>query len=141
MAGVRLSDLALDPRAKDEGVWVEMPGGWEARIRHNDCAQARKLRAQHLNQNKRFYRNGQPVPEDVAERQTLTVACDALLVDWRGIVDDKGKAVPFSKEKARQLLADPRYRHIVGQIVDVAIEDAAYKPGAEKDAEGNSGTS
>lgn len=64
---------------------------------------------------------------DAAERVDIQMTAGYLLVDWRGIEDENDQPVPFSKEKATELLSDPdmiEFREAVDYAVKIVGNDA-----------------
>ena len=68
--------------------------------------------------------------EELTKDQIRAAFREALarvtLKDWKGIVDAEGAAVPFSIEKAIEILSDARYAHLRDFVAEVAEDLARY---------------
>lgn len=124
-----------DERLETDGVWNQM--GKELRIKI--------ARARNPEYVKMFNRRARPhqhamrnntLSEDVAEQLMLDVEARTILVDWDGLKDADGNAVPYSPEMARDLLhAMPEFRR---HVLELAEEIGNYQRKADEEAEGNS---
>lgn len=75
--------------------------------------------------------------EDLEEFVKVAVA-EHVLVDWRGLEDEDGKAIPYSKEKSTELLTNPSYSDLFDFVMDVGGDAAVYREQAIEEAAGNS---
>lgn len=109
---MKLSDIAIDVERSEGGDWVrDIPDAGELQLK------VRGLRSKDYQQRiatqmaavPRSKRVAGRIPADVSGRIIGEAMAEHLLLDWRGLTDDNDQPLPFSKEKARQLLVDPRY--------------------------------
>jgi hypothetical protein len=67
-----------------------------------------------------------------------------LLTGWEGIADDAGNPIPYSPEKALELLSDRAMRELVKQVILAATRvgerDAEFTAAAVKNSERPSAT-
>jgi hypothetical protein len=125
---VRLKEIATDVELGEEGEWVTMTGGWRAQVRSTQCKGYRKRAAKHLHANRRFYIRKQSPPPEVTDKQALECVVEELLVGWSGIEDDDiDGPIPFSKEKAYEILGDPRYKVMLDDVADAAGEFETFR--------------
>ena len=68
-------------------------------------------------QNKRKIDSGM-IPDDLDKTMTLRIFCETILLDWRGIKDDKGVDIPYSVDAGMKLLAE------LPDLHDYLIEEA-----------------
>jgi len=64
---------------------------------------------------------------DIADRIDIQMVSSYLLLDWRGIEDDNGDPVPFSAERAKEILSDPdmvELRDAVDYAIKIVGNDA-----------------
>ena len=50
--------------------------------------------------------NNQNIPQDVSEDIMLKCYAKSILVGWKGLKDEDGKEIPYSNEKAYELLKE-----------------------------------
>lgn len=74
-----------------------------------------------------------------AELQKLTdeAAAATVLLDWRNLEGDDGQPVPYSREKALEILRDPSLWQFRQAVLDFAQHGVAYRKEAEEAALGN----
>ncbi len=75
--------------------------------------------------------------EDLEEFVKQAVA-ECVLVGWRGLQDNSGKEIPYSKEKSVELLTNPEYSDLFDFVMDVGGDAALYREHALEEAAGNS---
>lgn len=81
-------------------------------------------------------RRGKLSNERVAQLQAPAVA-EHILVGWRDLQDDDGNAIPYSKEKALELLSDPSLADLYDTVMVASNEVADFMAKGDEDAEGN----
>lgn len=125
-----LQDLAIDPKLELEGYWSEV-GEMSFKLLRGGCKKAKRLvqkvYLEELNTlrpgtkgNSKGKKNTKTKEKEedltdalfvVEEKAELEVLIDVLLVDWKGVKLSEGdkEEIPYSKEKAREILTDPQY--------------------------------
>lgn len=93
--------FAVDTKAAEEGKWFPVAPGIEFKIRRMNSIIANNIRRNLLS----AYPNG-VVPADQTEEFAVKFLAHAIIVDWKGVVDEEGKAVPFSTETAYTILKE-----------------------------------
>lgn len=88
--------------AEKNGVWVEVDDGVELKVARLNNDNAREMRRKL----EKPYRNFPTIPDHVQEGILRTVVAKTVLVDWKGITDDDGEAIPYSTEAAEKLFTD-----------------------------------
>lgn len=122
---MRFSEYLTDSTLEEDGVWMRLRRG-DAEVlvaragnsRHEDLV--RRLRKKHG----RGFR-GDELPQEVEESIALEALSKTILLDWRGIEDDEGKEIPYSSEKARELLKASRDFRL--EVTQIATEMEVYK--------------
>jgi len=127
---VKLTEIATNVDAEEEGAWIEMTRGWTGKVRSWNCKLARQMRQRHLKANRRFYASREVVPLEIVESQALELAAEVLIVDWKGIEDAEGTPIPFSTELAKTILGDPQYRRMLDDVCDAAMENETFRTAA-----------
>jgi hypothetical protein len=123
MTGLKLASLKADLAREEEGDWVEsvaFPG-----VAFKVCslnARAYTVARDTLLMRLRLRFNGQPVPPDVQAKEFGGLYCAHILRDWRGL------DVPYSGEKAEEVLCDPAYRAVLKEVEVCAARLGAIMP-------------
>lgn len=106
-----------DPNGEPLGVTFEMAGPEHPERKRIIFAQNRKFLKEYQKS------GGKPVvqePEDLEAQKLDNLA--AFTLGWKGLVDDEGKAIPFSKQAALDMYRDPEMAWLVDQL-DSALGD------------------
>jgi hypothetical protein len=136
---MKLSNMKVDHKRSEEGEWVknipEMED-LELRVRGQSCVSARVMRNKLLRGLPAKVRNDpNGLPIEVLDRMEATICVDVLLLEWRHLDD-----IPYSKEKAAELLNDPDLATF-REAISWAANRVGRQEAAAKEAElGNSGT-
>lgn len=114
---MKLSSLKVNSSRAEQGAWVkDLPGMGDLRLKvrgfsNTDYAafMAREVAAVPRDQREGGRRDGGLKPQT---RDALLIRgmVEHILVDWDGLTDEEEQPVPFSKEQAMALLADPDFR-------------------------------
>lgn len=123
-----LSKYKTDKTAEVAGVWVEMDEGVEIRVARLNNEKARDERRKL----EKPYRNFQQVPDKVSEEIMRKVVARTVLVDWRGLTDEDGKAVPYSAEKAEELFV--AYPDFLNDVVGASMARETFQAQATEAA-------
>lgn len=109
---MKLSEAKIDVQRQQQGAWVgNVPEleGLRLKVRGVGNADWRKLQMKLLETiPRKKRRNGRIDPEE-NDRVTAILLRDAGLLDWEGVEDDDGKPIPYSRDKANELLTNPEY--------------------------------
>lgn len=110
---MKLSTIAVDPKAVEDGEWVKnLPemGDLELKARGQNCAKWRKLQQTLIRELPRHLRNRPDgLPVDVQDSITNKLLARVGIMDWKNLELDDG-VKPYSKELAEKLIADPVYQ-------------------------------
>lgn len=105
-----------DPNGEPLGVTFELAGPEHPDRKRITFAQNRKF----LKAYAKTGRAEMPEPEDAEAQKKENLA--AFTLGWKGLLDEKGKEVPFSKAAALEMYRDPEMAWLVDQI-DNALGD------------------
>jgi len=137
---VKLSNLAVDSTASEEGVWAEYEAGIEFKIARLGNPRYQQELARLIG---RLSKRGQRdwAGERLEKAQRPAVARH-IIRDWRNVDDDDGNTIPYSPEKALEIISDPQYQPIYDWIMQVAQDEEEYRLSRVEEQAGNSnGTS
>jgi len=138
----RLSRIATDTDKAAEGQWIEFcPAQGEgdkplelkiARI--GNPAYTERLQ-ELVRPHRRKVRMGF---DDDLEKFVKIAVAECCLVDWRGLDDDNGKPLKYTKAKSVEILTDPIYGDLFDFVMDVAGDAALYRDASTAQMAGNS---
>lgn len=97
-----LNKYKTDKTAELNGVWIEVDDGVEWLIARLNNEKAREMRRRL----EKPYRSFANIPDKANEEILRKVIANTVLLDWKGITDDDGKLIPYSPEKAEELLKE-----------------------------------
>lgn len=136
---MKVSGLKVNVEALEQGAWVDnIPEmeGLRLKVRGIGNKDWRKLQARLFDSVPRKKRIGGRLDPDEQDRITTTCLRECGLVDWDGLENEDGSALPYSKEMAGKLLADPemaKFRDgVLWACSIVADQDAEYVKDAAK---------
>jgi hypothetical protein len=135
---VRLSDLKTDVAASEEGDWVdEIPnlGDISLKVRGLNNKDFRKLQQRLMGSVPRSKRVKGRMAIEEQDRIMSECLLKTILVDWRGLAEDEaGKVpIPYSEEKARELLFGEEYAVFREGVVWAASLIADRRQGEHED--------
>jgi hypothetical protein len=133
---MKLSDLASDPVATEQGEWVDtIPemGDLRLKVRGVGNADWRRIQTKLIDAVPRSKRTGARIDPEEIDRITTVCLHQACLLDWQNLSGDDGKSLPYARDFAFELLSKPEYRKfreavvwaatVVGEQIIVRIED------------------
>lgn len=109
-----------DANAETDGVWVSFPlvDGIEIKVARfgnkNHEKALKRLR-------KPFTAYNKEPSDEQAERITIESLVEAVLLDWRGVMEGD-EELPYSKETAMRVLSMPEARDFLDFVVKAAID-------------------
>lgn len=132
---MKLSQIQIDSKAVEGGAWRDAVGlpGVRFRLRGAGNSEWEALQLKLRAQLPLTARLADQIPAEHARAITTELLVGACLLDWEGIEDQAGAAVPFSADKARELIGDPDFRKLRDSIFATAAK-LAEETVAERDA-------
>lgn len=125
-----------DVGAELNGAWIAIGDGAELLVAraHNDNHQAALKRLQ--KPYTAVLNAGGEIPKDKREAMAVEAMVETILLGWRGLQDEDGAEIPYTRENAVRLLTElPDFRATVAEI---ATTHETFRAEALKAAEGNS---
>lgn len=127
---VNLSSLKSNLSLEEEGTWVTMTGGWEAKVRSNKSRKYRAVQQRQLMRDRRFYARRAGLPPELIAKNALELVVDGLLVDWRYLVDDDG---PIDIDRASEILGEEEHRDMLDDLADAGSIKATFEDQEEQE--------
>ena len=116
-----LSRYNTDANLEENGVWVDFGDGIEVMVVRTNSKEAQKLKAKL----ERPYRKLSQVPDDVQEAIYEKMIAQAVIKDWKGVTDAKGKEIPYSGEAALEILK--KFKDFRDDIIMAASELETFR--------------
>jgi hypothetical protein len=108
---MKLSQQKIDTAKQEAGDWVDrIPemDGLRLKVRGVNNRDWRKMQTRLINAVPRNRRMNGLDPDD-SDRINGVLLRDTVLLDWDGLDGDDDQPIPYSKQKAGELLLDPQY--------------------------------
>lgn len=120
-----LADFQIDIEKATDGAWVEVGDETQLKIgRMNSPEYNRlllKLSKPHVRQSKAGKLDPQIEREIFAKVLSRTV-----LLGWKNL-NQNGAEIPYSRAKARDILADPRFDSFKSQVIELAQDEENFR--------------
>jgi hypothetical protein len=133
---MRFSEYVTDHTLEEEGVWMRLrKGDAEVLVARAGNSKHERLVERLRKKNGRGFR-GEDLPREVEENIALEALSQTILLGWRGFEDDEGKEIPYSPEKARELLKLSRDFRL--EVTQIATEMEVYRREEQEQGKGRS---
>jgi hypothetical protein len=134
---MKLSLLATDLEKEQSGVWVKYRNTEVqfkiARAGSEEFqAACRKARLAH-----KIQAEDAEISEDENRAIIAPVLAKHILKDWKNIEDDDGTPIPFTEQRAAEMLAQPEFKDVVAAIMLESASADNFRKKAEKKTQGN----
>lgn len=110
---MKLDDIKVDVSKLENGEWVDnIPDmeGLRLKVRGINNTAYRRLQQRLVSTLPRKKRINQQIDIEDMDRITSTCLFECCLDGWDGITNGTGEPLPFTKEKAHELLFNPEWR-------------------------------
>lgn len=134
---MKLKDLKVNPELVNKGEWIgNLPEleDLEVHVRGLGNPDYRRVQAQKIRQLPRSKRVGGMISDEDNERIMTECLHETCLLGWRNLLGDDDKPLPYTKEKAKELLFDPQYADFRDAVVYAARQVGRNKV-AEKEVQ------
>ena len=141
------ADYKSDEKLEDEGVWSPMADGVDFKIRRLRSKIVEKARERIYGPHERALGpRKKSLPDGLETQLTIQLLAQAVIVDWKGpgMVDDDGKAIPFTVENCAEVISDADTgKDIRAAVLQYGMDGEHYAPTSKEAVidEGNSQTS
>lgn len=121
----KLSNIAIDMKKSIDGIWIPFAAGIEFKI-------ARMNNPEHTAYLKKITEPSEiklksKINKNLINELTTQSIAKCILVDWKNIEDDQGNPIPYSFEKALEILKNPQYVEILNFVAAMAASIDLYK--------------
>lgn len=100
--------FATDPKVEQEGVWLEYPS-YDFAIRVRRAGETNRTFAQRMDAKLKPYKRALDtgtMDPTVLLRVSREVWAETIVVEWKGVVDEKGKEMPLTRDNVIKLFTD-----------------------------------
>jgi len=125
-----IENFATDAVAEESGVWINIDDGAQVRIaRHGNNTYNRLLRD--LSEPYAMSIRQGNLDDDIANKIYIKAAARAILLDWKGILEN-GQAIAYSAEKAESFLFNyPDFRKLIEAL---SLERENFRKSVEENS-------
>lgn len=106
-----IHNTITDEKAELEGVWQEYEDGSRVKLARFNNEKAQRMRIEWYQENKALLEalaekgeDGEKQREEMFKQGEAKIMAEAVLLDWEGFEDAKGKEVKYTAETAEQYL-------------------------------------
>lgn len=128
---LELSDVAVDPKLANSGVWANYMGGQFLVARHGHAYNQRLGDLYNENRdllNKRDPESNLLTVEAAAKMREIHIQAfaETVLLDWKDI-SEKGKKLKYTVATAMKILTDPRYQELTDYLESFSRNHYHYR--------------
>lgn len=134
---MELSELAQDIDLEEEGVEVDLPCGATVKVARLNNSKARVRTERLMARFRHLERAGKPIPGKEQRRILVEVIAHDVLKGW-SLAED-GKPVPYTPERAIEILSDEKFRDFFDEVREAAQYRETFVRQEVEAAEKNSG--
>jgi len=123
---MKLSEaFGTDTNMESEGKWFDIGDGAEIRVarfgNRNHRKALSKLRAPY----KPLLLRGGQIPDDANDDIITESIAQAVLIDWKGLLDEDGIGLPHSIDNAREALT--KYKDFLELVSQLSLDAANFR--------------
>ena len=122
----KLSKFQQDVTKSEEGTQIDLGDGLIVTVCRIGCKSYNDSIKKQTAPYQRQIRN-KTLDDFVFENIMNKAFADTILIDWKGMEDDDGKEIVYSKEKCFEILSNPAYKDLKDTISDLANEAEAFR--------------
>jgi hypothetical protein len=127
--------FSTNKRKEEDGVWVKGPEGSEFKVARMGNRTFAKLSGELFKPHRKMIQMGK-MDDKLTTELAAEVTARTVLLDWKGLKDDKGADIPYSTEVAKKMLIDlPDFADLISGF---SQQITLYQDEAKEEAVGNS---
>lgn len=120
-----LSKFRVNTKSVEEGVVVDCGEGLKIRVARSGNAKHTKELQRITKPHLRSYQN-KTISDELVLEHSLQAFVGTVLLGWEGLTID-GADVPYSREKAIEVLRDPQYKDFRDMVESLASEAEVFR--------------
>lgn len=130
-----IAKFQSDPKKSDEGVWISLDESTRIRVARADNPRYQAAMRRELLPYKQAVRAG-TLSEKIADKVMAVCLAEAVLLDWDGFTAE-GEPLPYSREKAVELLMAPHMKDFRSMVVGFSEDAALFRVAMMEEDSGN----
>lgn len=107
---MKLTSMKTDPAKVEAGMWIgDIPdmGDLKLKVRPIGNPDYQRLYGRLVDATPRQHKPGGVVDFETRQQISARTLAETVLLGWEGLEDDDGKPLPYTADKAKELLSDP----------------------------------
>jgi hypothetical protein len=130
------SDLyGTDRKAETDGTWVDIADGVSVMVRRANSKKSREIRKRLEKPYLSMIRRD-TLPDNIQEQITARHVAEGILINWKGVTDEKNKELPFTTENAYDICM--KYPDFRDDVINFSVEAGTFRNRVVEEARGNS---
>lgn len=136
---MKLSELKVDTGKMRNGVWERITDDFEVCVAHSNVPAYLAFLQKNARGHGRAFMKGRLDEKTMQAIKPVIKEATArhLLLDWRGLQEENGDEIPFSVEKAVEILTDPECEPLFNMIVEISQDESLFRAQQDEDDAGN----
>ena len=111
-----------DRNLEENGQWVELGDGLEIKVARISSERSKAVRHR---LEKPYAKMRGEIPTSIQEQILIKQIAEAVLLDWKGVTDDEGKAIECTVDAKVKMLTE--FKDFLQDVVMVAMEAETFK--------------
>lgn len=111
-----------DRNLEENGQWVELGDGLEIKVARISSERSKAVRHR---LEKPYAKMRGEIPTSIQEQILIKQIAEAVLLDWKGVTDEEGKAVECTLDAKIKMLTE--FKDFLQDVVMVAMEAETFK--------------
>ena len=122
---MELSKFKSDIEKVENGTWIDLGDGLHICVARTGNKKSVAMFNKLTKPYRQMIERG-TMPDDKYREINVKIVAETILLGWRGL-SDKGVEVPYSPEKAAEILSDPAYAGFLKLVQDLAAEEEVFR--------------
>lgn len=122
---MELSKFKQDTDKTENGTWVDVGDGLLLLIAKSGNRKSLAAYQRLMKPYKQMQERGM-MPEDKVRELNVRLVAESILLGWQGLTDN-GVTVPYSPEKAYEILSDPAFSELLSLVQNLSSEPEVFK--------------
>ena len=133
---MELQDYIRDEKLESEGVWFSIDSTTRIKVARAFTQKYGKVLRNEMKPYRYALDHGM-LNEEKSSQIMAKVMAECVLMDWEGLTLN-GEEVPYSTEKAYEILKDPQFRDFLRMVDEMSKDSAAFRESAMQEKAKNS---
>ena len=122
---MELSKFKSDVEKVENGTWIDLGDGLHICVARTGNKKSVAMFNKLTKPYRQMIERG-TMPDDKYRELNVKIVAETILLGWEGLFD-KGTEVPYSPEKAAEILSDPAYAGFLKLVQDLSGEEEVFR--------------